>query len=544
MAGYALGFDGGGAIPDDDDNSGAAPVVASDQDNSGAAPPVADAQTPQPPEEDPGGARLQAIADAGKQTPAEGIANFPGSVKRIASYLMGEGAADPQTAKKFELGVQHEYPGISRDDAALLAVQKAFELGGPQAAWQMVQFNRTAYNAKQSFAESALRGVPGKPADPHAAADAATQAASHVLDGSSAQFTADQQGFITATVKMPGSDVSQTYRLSPQQFLQYANVGKDGQWDKVMEMGGVPGTLQRIVGTPGQAQGALPKAGGNQAAGGQDASQDGQEAPEVATNENDPDQRRAKLKQLLGDWPISDADMNSGYDPETIARGYARFGHGMSQNAERNEWMAQQEEKGLERENKVNVASEKGRNDIEKARVTGTARTEAAGIAGQSRENVAKTTSAGRVEQEGVRQEGGQERQKLRNEGNEKVANIRAESDAKKQQAQAALKLQMLERQSQDAQARERGRMARAEIMNPNFLIQDQNARNAILKKYGLDGDQASLAQASPAAPAAQAGAPPRPKKADGSDYGAGEIKLYKGKWYQRGPNGEAVPVE
>lgn len=511
MAGYAMGFDGGGAIPDDDQDptgeSGPAPTAAAPQqapqeDPTGESGPAPQAAAPQQ-EEDPGSARLQAIADAGKQNPIEGAKQFPGNLKRIVSYLMGDGAAPPEVAEKFSLGVKHEYPGINPDDANVISVQKAMQLGGPGAAWQMMQFNRSAYNAKQSFADAAMAGTQGKPPDAHAAADAATKASQHVLDGSQAHFTADDQGFVTATVKLPGSDTPQTYRLSPDQFRQYTNVGKDGQYDKLIELGGVPGTLQRIVGQPGKG-GTLPTQSGAQ------GTQGGDKAPAG-------EDRVASLKKVMGDFPISQDDISSGYAPQTIAQGYARFGHGVGQTGERNEWMAAQEDKSANRDNQVTVAQEKGKLANERARITGT----------------------GKVDQEKVKAGAGVERANIGADAKRDVADTNSKAAALRDQAKAQAALKKMEQQSSDAQMRERGRMARSEIMNPNFLVQKDEQRQAILKKYGLDGSPAG-APAAPTtvAPAAQAAPPQRP---EGLPQGA---KFYQGKWYTRGQGGEAVPFE
>lgn len=511
MAGYALGFEDGGAIPDQDEvdptgESGPAPAAAPQQepqeDPTGESGPAPTAQ----PEEDPGGARLQAVADAGKQTPMEGIKQFPGNMKRIVSYLMGDGAAEPEAAEKFALGVKHEYPNVSPDDANLLAVQKAFELGGPGAAWQMMQFNRSAYNAKQSFAEAALQGVQGKAPDPHAAADAATKASQHVLDGSTSNFTADNQGFITATVKLPGNDTPQNYRMSPDQFRQYVNVGKDGQYDKLIEMGGIPGTLQRIVGQAGKG-GALPtQSGAPDAQGGAPTSPD--------------DDRMAQLKKVMGDYPISQDDVNSGYDPDTIAKGYARFGHGIGQTSERNEWMAQQDEKAANRENQVTVAQEKGKLANERARITGT----------------------GNVEREKVKSQGGVDRTEKRNEGTLAVQQEKNKGQLAVEQQKTLAQLKKLEQQAKSQEERERYHMARTEIANPNYLIQKEDERAAIRKKYGLElPGETQATGAAPAAPSKVAAPAAPPQKPPGLPDGA---KFYKGKWYTRGDDGSAVPFE
>src|SRR5665213_2370636 len=158
MAGYTLGFDGGGAVDDDDDPD---TVIPTDDQGS---PPAAQDQSADTGSQPSPEAAQGATNDSGfvpGGAPGLGQA-INGGVKKIAAYLMGADAAQPQVAKKFEQGIKNENPGISDDDANLLAVHKAHEMGGQAAAWQMVQYNRMAYNAKQSFAKAALNGVDGK----------------------------------------------------------------------------------------------------------------------------------------------------------------------------------------------------------------------------------------------------------------------------------------------------------------------------------------------------------------------------------------------
>jgi hypothetical protein len=38
------------------------------------------------------------------------------------------------------------------------------------------------------------------------------------------------------------------------------------------------------------------------------------------------------VKTAVGDSPVTEDDIRSGYDPQLIARSYARFGHGVAEN--------------------------------------------------------------------------------------------------------------------------------------------------------------------------------------------------------------------
>lgn len=254
MAGYALGFDDGGAIPDDD-TTGSTPQGGSDQGI---------------PEDESAGLDTRARAPAREQSQAQSQGNDePGfmqnnfneaqrgvtNAKRFIGYLMGYGAAAPQEGLAAAAQAKAADPSMSDDDANLLAVQNAGQQGGPEAAWKLLQYNRTAYNAKQAFANAALNGTDGKPSDINAAAQAATQASSHVLDGSQTKFVATGPDAVTATVKGAGGD-TQSFQLNGQQFAQLLNLGGEGMYDRVLGNGGMAGTLKAITsGQQGQDQG-------------------------------------------------------------------------------------------------------------------------------------------------------------------------------------------------------------------------------------------------------------------------------------------------
>jgi hypothetical protein len=53
------------------------------------------------------------------------------------------------------------------------------------------------------------------------------------------------------------------------------------------------------------------------------------------------------VKAAVGDWPVTEADILSGYDPQLIARSYARFGHGAAEEPDRQQWMADQEQRAI-----------------------------------------------------------------------------------------------------------------------------------------------------------------------------------------------------
>jgi hypothetical protein len=526
-------FDGGGAIDTDDNDrvdqpsdappAAAAPGAIDTGDESTAPAPQAAASRPQPQD------GLQAIADAGKQTPMEGAQQFPGNVKKIVSYLMGMGAAPPEAID--QAGSQVDPHGqMSPDDRNILAVDKASKEGGPQAAWALVQSNRVAFNAKQAFAQTALNGIDGKPADINAAATAATQASQHVLDGSNTTFQPNQQGGVTATVKMPGGQPQQI-NLTPAQFNQYLNVGGDGQWDKLME-GSVPATLQKIsqsqgmpLKAPQAPQGAqqgmarsgapapstrapmAPQAQAPQAPqpGAQPTQNEAPQAPQPeapAPLDNTPapgtppsnfgtTPSTMNLSGNQAQRPPVDAP-DSGYGGELEARASKMFPYA-SQESQRQAWMSAQEEKELERSNKIDVASETGKQRIKVAEATGRGRVDAAATTGQSREAVAKTAAGARMF--AATQAGEAQKQKVQMELQRQA---RINTNAQQRNAAAIL-----------------GHKINNEAITP-LTDQEKAMVNTLV--------QGGASQAAPQAPAAgQTSAPGQP--------GAGK-KQFNGKWY------------
>ena len=173
MAGFAYGFDEGGAIPDDasqnDQRTAGQNLLRSelDYDNNvdlGAAQQAQGAQALDisesvPRTAPPSGEGVQqpgAIPDEPGQQPSQ-----PGNAKRIIQYLTGAGAAHPDVTDKYATAVKLEHPGTSDDDANLISIMKARQHGGDEAASALLQSHMQQYLAKNSFAYSALTGGRG-----------------------------------------------------------------------------------------------------------------------------------------------------------------------------------------------------------------------------------------------------------------------------------------------------------------------------------------------------------------------------------------------
>lgn len=378
-------IDTGDSAQGPSDNSGAAPVMSAPADNSGQ-PAIPPANMGAQPAQQPG------VADPGFNPQGNGpLAPAARGIKSIVSYLMGAGASHPDSID--QAGAKIDPQGqMSPADRNLLAVDQAREQGGDQAAWQLLQANRVAYNAQTAFAKTALQGTQQKPADLRAAVDAANKAQANVLDGSNVQFAAGHQG-VTATVTMAGTSQPQTINLTPQQFGQFLDVGGDGQWDKIMDHS-APATLQRIASSGGgapQRQGAktlaelkpVPKA---QPYVPDNSESDAYQPPSPTTNFG----KTPSTLNLSGsdepNDPRAAANDAPAYDPELVKRGQRMF-PSTSQQAQRDQWMNAQEQRQDELQNKIDVENAKG-----------TFRVQGADVTGKSREAVAKTAAGARVE--------------------------------------------------------------------------------------------------------------------------------------------------
>ncbi len=474
------------------------------EDNSGAVP-VADAGDWQK-EAAPTGAIDTGEESTGPNGPiARNLKAFPGNAKRIISYLMGADAAPPQDVQQLAQQVDPEGQ-MTPSERNLVAVQKTAEEQGPEAAWKLVQANRVAYNAKQAFGYAALNGTPQKRPDLLAAIDAANQAQSHVLDGSDVQFT-PAQGGVTATVKSPDGQTSQI-PLSMDAFRQYLNVGRNGQYDRVMQ-DTVPATLQKLAGA--RQQNRIPVTPQRQAAAAQQPDMSGTGPVDDQTNfgktpstmnlsGNDQVQRGGKT-------PVEE----SNYGDELEARAMRMF-PSASQEAQRNQWMAAEEQRQEGAQNKVDVAKTGAEGKVV-----------AAQVAGQSREKVAETSAA----------------------GHQKVAEIKTNgwkyaSDAKTAAAQ-------IKADQQKAHDGDKAAQQRVETARKAIAIKRQTAETLTPEEKMLEAQMAqgglSASQPQRPAPAPQQQSP-APQRAAGQQPPVQGAKLYKGTWYTRGPNGESVPYQ
>jgi hypothetical protein len=348
-----MGFAEGGAIPEDDSDTGT-PMQPAEDDATGVNEQVASQSQPQQPQQ-------------GQQSPGSdgGPLNPVPAAKKIIAYLMGAGAAHPQSID--QVGQQVDPEGkMPPSDRNVLAIDKVRETHGDNAAWSLMQANRVAYNAKAAFAKTALDGTPQKPADLNAAVDAANQAQTHVLDGSNVLFQ-PAQGGVTATVKLPGNSEPQQIALSPQAFKSFLDVGGDGQWDKVVDHS-APATLERLAKQypiqQGQPQQGSPQQGQPQPG--------AQPRPPVRNPVPAPNQPVfSRGPTTFGKTPstlnLSGSDErgedikapNTDISPEIEARARQLY-PSASQSAERNKYIAGEVTNEASNENKIDVQNAKG----------------------------------------------------------------------------------------------------------------------------------------------------------------------------------------
>lgn len=470
------------------DDSGAAPVAeAIPTDDSGAAPVVGGAATPQAaPAEQQGGAPKRF-----------------GPLGRIVSYLMGEGADNPAVLEQSAAAADPQR-SMPRGDANLLAIEAAAAKGGDEAAWKLLQANRVAYNAKQAFGYAALNGTQQKRPDINAAVDAANQAADHVLDGQNVKFMASQAGQITATVTPSGGGEPQIFDLTPEQFRKYLTVGGDGQWDKVMQ-NKIPGTLQKIISGAGQQRSAPPPArqrsvGDTMQA--QQAPQAGAEAP--ASNETNFGKTPSSMNLSGSDQRSQPAEDKTNYGEELEARAMRMF-PSVSQQHQRDTWMAGQEEAEAGRTNKIEVAKQTGASRVSVAQENGAARRDVEFSKSDAARDVAETKRKG----------------------------WEYASDAKKAAAQIAADQKAAHEGNVDARAR-------IESARKAIATKRMTAGELSPEDKALEGQLVSQAGQRPAAAAPQQQAAPKPQ-APGPAPVQG-ARFFNGQWYTRGSNGEAVP--
>lgn len=413
----------------------------------------------------------------------EGGVGPDGPIKRIISYLMGADAASPQEVDQRSQAVDRSgrLPASARNVMSVAAAAQE----DPEAAWRLVQGHRMQFNAKQAFAYAALNGTAQKPPDIEAAIDAANKAQSHVLDGSEVRFAAGPRG-VTATVMTPDGQ-PQRIQMSPDQFRSYLNVGGEGQFDKLMEHG-VPAAIQKL------ATGKISKLGQMQP-----LRQQGQ-------GQRPPQQEAIPT----ADEPVAEAApaprQPARPDPnEALQLRAQEIYPWASQGAERSRWMAQEATREGDRAVRQNVAD----------------------VNADSRLGAASVRADAGVTQQGLKNQGAVATQEVKNKGWARA------SEAKENAARL----------------HEEGKNSRAQHTQLND--QQKLAIRPILEKLKVPGYQPTpeeqklldLFNRQAQAPQQQAPQAPQQQAQQGKPPEPG-ARFFKGAWYRRGQNGEAVRIQ
>jgi hypothetical protein len=349
-----------------DDNSGAAPVTAAGnaavQDDSTGVDQAIQQQNPQAPQ--PGQQQVTAPSD---QAPA-GIDDnrLPGqdqqpNPQRIASYILADKAAPPETLEQIGKIVDPQNK-MSPSDRNVVALDWVTTTKGPEAAVPILQANQRAFTGLQSVALAAATGVGNKPADLKHATDAANMAQQHLLDGSHVSFAPGPNGSITATVTGAGEDQAKSYSLDVDQFKSFVDMKQGGLWDKQMAQGGAPAVLQQIVGdqrgAPVSANADNPQsnqtptsAGSQPTKGNTGATDDGDKGSDKSTWQSDvQDYVKSQKKE-----PTDDDKEASALDAQS-----RKIFPWISQERQRQSWIAQQQNESANRQNKIDIEKEKG----------------------------------------------------------------------------------------------------------------------------------------------------------------------------------------
>lgn len=176
--------------------------------------------------------------------------------------------------------------------------------------------------------------------------------------GNDEMRSADPKAFdkpvVVAHVTLPGTSQQSQIPLTASQFADYLHPGKDGQWDKLMQTS-IPATLQNIAGS---------YMGAPQAAGGDAATQTPINEDENAAGDkpSTPEEQSGTVTREEYQTPTYSGKLSD--DQAQEKQSYAIFPRAAldaGENAKREEWIAAQNTQSANRENAVEVATEKGK---------------------------------------------------------------------------------------------------------------------------------------------------------------------------------------
>lgn len=318
----------------------------------------------------------------------------------LMAMIKGADAAPQEAIDKARGVVDAEHP--NHPGASNLSAAEVLANGNPEKMWSVLQLNRKKFDAAKAFAANALdqQNLPS-------AADAATKAYHHILDGTDVKFTPTQQGVMVAIKPLNSHETQQN--LTVPQFRQWL-MGRPGQYDNVLATGGQASIQQAAQSAPdaGQVQQrtqqrAQPQRAGAAPPPGTLRGFDGQ--GQVSGSSGDPQQVGAKVGTEGG---LNGASLQDVL--KEIDRAYPTMNttkeRALARAAARQHWA----------DNHTKIETEQTKN---------TRAENVAKIGASARQGVAETNAGARREVEGVRQAGAGARNTRTNDTRETVARER-----------------------------------------------------------------------------------------------------------------------
>lgn len=500
----------------------------------------------------------QAIPEEPEEPPVEQpqgampMEPFGGEASGVMEYLRGGDAAPAQTVAAMEHATGVEDPVRAK----YAALAEAYDQGGPEQAWRLMQSYR-----QQDMLQRTLAATKLQRGDAAGAAEAATQAMQNVLDGQNVQFvpTPDGSGMMVATSDLTGQGQDTRLTVPIKKFFDWLT-GPSGQHDALLSAGGVrqslggaggeaardqeqanpstPGSrLSDSLGQMGRDISNSPVARGIRAVrgyfGGDDAG-----IPDGSPRGGAGGEAARNVQQGIPEYQPPNEDWKkpgyvSPYDQSLFDR-----------DVQTREEIQRRRRERIDRENEARQTPEErlfGREIVAAAnRLFPYQRQEQQRAAFLTKQLELRQANEGKERVAGVNAEGKQNVARTnadqRLTSNERTVQGRLQTANTRAQSAAEVQRMRGETSERQHSATDISRIAAGLIANNPRLAKDPNALAEAVNQY-LEG------RGGQAAPA------PRQAASQGAPQGGQQppvpgAKLYKGQWYTRGPNGESVPVQ
>lgn len=528
-------FAEGGEVSDDLDNEGSSNDGAiPDGDDSGAAPVISQSGSYEPSSDESGVPAIPTEAGAvmqpdysnppdGSVPPQREESDYrnppPGNpIQKIMNYLTGGDAMSPEQFDQYMAKTRSQASTPSEN--TLLAAQAATDEGGPDAGFGFVQAARKLYDKSANLGRAAA-----EQGDTQGAVTAANKAFAHVPDQYDATFEQTKDG-AAATIKDMTTGKSQKQQMTTQQLGQLLDTRGIGQWDHLMERG-VPAAIKYIP----QASGTGTATIGTPPAKGQAPSFPGQEPESPASRQRAEDEKNAPpgYPMLPQQLQYRTGPIVSGRAPEKGYYGDDGQYH-KTQNPRNGSF---RQDVGDNVNAKVNVLG------------FGNNGNRVYGFGGQdltpdrqqeNRLELIREKNKGLVDRTSAANEGRQAIEKMRGETSRANTTDRVNAQTRGQDIRSSDRKATLETQKAhyDQIA---ARVFSAEAMK-NYRARLQGGADP---KAAFTEEVERMQPQNPGVQAQSPSGMQAPQRPSGVPDGA---KFYNGKWYTRGQNGEAIPVQ